>query len=270
MAAFAPPPPNAWWTDPLLTSIGVASVYGVVYSACCSAGLFADISDDRARIDARSRVVSLLNVAVSVVAVAVNAEDLWGVSQDLEAAAFGSSDRRDFCLLLMTGFMLYDLCLMVWEREAVFDLAMVLHHSIIICALLVGVMFKAATFYMAVLFVNEVSTPFLNLRFLLLHLGLKNSALYRYNGAALVATFLLSRVATITALVCHGAYAWWQLGFVSGLYWTRPGSDRVLFGGLTALLLGHWALNLHWFYLICLHAMRVFRRGGDSKQRKSR
>ena len=255
------PPPNAWWTDPPLTAIAVASAYGVLYGACCRFGVFGQLELRKARVDARSRIVSLANVIVSVVAVVLNAADLWRSAHDLEAAAFGSSGERDFCLLLMTGYMLYDLCLMLWERDAVFDPAMVAHHAIIICALLVGVIFQAATFYMAVLFINEVSTPFLNLRFLLLHLGKKDSALYRINGVALAVTFFVFRVATITALVAHGVYAWWQLAFVQGLFWTRPRSDRLLFGGLTTLLLGHWALNVHWFYFICLHAARVFGRG---------
>ena len=261
------PAPNAWWVDPILTALAASGAYGFIYALCSTIGIFGNIERQSARIDARSRLVSLVNVGVCLVAVVTNANDLWHVSKDLEEAAFGSSDSRDFYLLLVAGFMVYDLWLItVWEYENMFDPSMVAHHFVVICGLLTGVIFKAATFYMAVLFVNEISTPFLSLRFLMLHRGQKDSLLYRYNGLILAWTFFIFRVAIITALVCNATYAWWQLGFVTGLYWTRPSSDRLLFGGLSMLLLAHWALNCYWFHLIYRHASRVWTRSSKVKK----
>lgn len=82
-----------------------------------------------------------------------------------------------------------------------------------------------------------------------------------YNGFALVVTFFITRVVTISLMVAYAAYSWWELGYVSGLYWSRPRSDRVLFGGLTALLVVHWGLNIHWFTKIVAHAKRAARIG---------
>ena len=84
----------------------------------------------------------------------------------------------------------------------------------------------------------------------------------------LFGSFFFCRMCTITALVAHAAYAWWVLAFVQSLYWSRPVSDRLLFGGLTVLLLVHFALNVFWFNKIAGHARRAFKRYGPIAQKE--
>jgi hypothetical protein len=142
---------------------------------------------------------------------------------------------------------------------------MIIHHMVVIVALEVGVHTHAGTFYMAVLLWNEYSTLFLNLRYFLLYGGYASSKMYYYNGVCLGATFLVFRVVAISFVLGHACMAWWELAIVEGLLWSRPTSDRILFGGLTSLLIVHWCLNFHWFLLVCGH----IRRGHEREKLKT-
>jgi len=51
-------------------------------------------------------------------------------------------------------------------------------------------------------FLVEASTPFVSLRVILVHLGLKNSRLYMVNGVLMVVTFFLCRIAIFPVLYC--------------------------------------------------------------------
>ena len=242
-----------------LFSLRIATAYGALYTTLAASGCFRSLRRP-ARVDALSRVPSTINVGVCLYACWVLRYDAVASFLDLERAAFSSSALRDKYLDAVSGYMIYDLVVLTYERQALGDLAMVLHHIVVICGLWAGVYFETATFYMTCLFANEVSTIFLNVRFLLFHINLTESKLYAANGVALAATFFVFRVVVITGLVAHAAVGWWQLAFVQGLYWIRPVTDRYLFGGLTLLLIAHWALNLFWFSRIWTLAVRVMRR----------
>jgi uncharacterized membrane protein YjdF len=120
---------------------------------------------------------------------------------------------------------------------------------------------------MCVLFVNEVSTIFLNIRFLLLHFNASSSPLYFYNGLVLASTFFVARIVTISVMVAHVAYSWFSLAFQQGLYWSRPPSDRIIFGGLTALLVAHWAINIFWFRKILSSSRRAVAKRAATEQK---
>jgi len=241
--------------------ITAALFYGGTYFASKYLGLFRSLPR-AARIDALSRVPSFINVGVCLYACYAEWDAVIIAARDLTKAAFGSSPSRDSLLEVVSGYMLYDLSLMILEPE-LRDWLMVLHHGVVIIALLTGVQQQVATFYMTCLFANEVSTVFVNARYLLLHYGMGSSRAYAWNGVALATTFFVCRVVAITALVGHAAFAWWSLAFVQGLYWSRPRSDRALFGGLSGLLLVHWALNLFWFARVVAHVRRAHQRTVD-------
>jgi hypothetical protein len=126
---------------------------------------------------------------------------------------------------------------------------------------------QAATFYMCVLFINEVSTVFLNVRFLLLHFDASSSLLYIYNGVALAVSYLVFRVLAISIMVAHAFYSWYVLAIQQGLYWSRPPFDRILFGGLTTLLVVHWAINMFWSQKVFSSVRRALRKQADSRSK---
>lgn len=225
-------------------------------------------SSEVQQLDLATRAVSFVNIGVCMVACAQLALDPHSYEAvfDLEQAAFNSSPTRDFFLLVVSGYMIYDAVVLVAYARLIGDPLMLVHHAVVVIGLQVGVRFQAATFYISVLFVNEFSTIFLNIRYMLLYAGRSHEPLYVTNGLALLASFFVCRMCMITTLVAHAAYAWWVLAFVRGLYWTRPVSDRFLFGGLTLLLVVHYVLNIFWFLKIVEHAKRGLQRSRSKEK----
>jgi len=117
---------------------------------------------------------------------------------------------------------------------------------------------------MCVLFINEVSTIFLNVRYLLLHFDASSSPLYFYNGIALAVSYLVFRVLAISIMVAHAFYAWYVLAIQQGLYWSRPPFDRILFVSLTTLLVVHWAINMFWSHKVFSSVRRALAKRAGS------
>ena len=247
------------------TTLLAASCYAALYGIVCASGLFGSLSKRSTLVDARSRIPSFFNVAVCLFACVSLFDDVSSTLWDVEKAAFGSNPSREFYLELVSGYILWDTALVVAEFKAIGDWPMIAHHVVVFTALEMGATFKAATMYMCVLFVNEASTIPLNIRYLLLHFGLAGSwpKLYNWNGVVLAVTFMCFRVIPISFFLLYAAVSWWKLGLVQGLYWSRPCSDRWLFGCLTLLLVAHWALNIFWFNRIWDAAQRALKRAGS-------
>lgn len=253
--AMAPPPPLTWF-------FGAAATYGLLFLAVRFLVPLPATWQPKERLDGHTRLVSYLNVVFCLGASwrLLNDPGTHTAFFDLEQAAFGSTELRDISLLVVSGYMLYDLVILLsfWRQLA--DPSMLAHHLVVGTALVLGVQFRAATFYMAVLCINELSTLFLNARYFLLFSGRQDTTLYLVNGLALVVSFFVFRVLTISVLVAHALYSWWDLAFVQGFFWKRPPSTRILFACLTLLLLAHYALNLVWFSKIWSHGARALSR----------
>lgn len=246
-------------------TIVVALLYSVLYICLNAVNLFPKTSR-KLQVDSNSRLVSFVNSTICVCAVFSLRRELFEVSLNLFEAAFESTPRRVFYLRSLSGYLLYDMLLCAYENEALGDLAMFIHHIVVGCALEIGCFYSAGTFHISVLLVNELSSPFLSIRSLLLNHGYKDSKYYFYNGAAFAISFFVFRIVVISALLVHVGISWWKLAFVDRLYWTRPVSDRFLFGGLSILLLFHAALNFYWFFRISLHLRRAMKRGVNISQ----
>ena len=148
------------WPFTAVVAVGYALLYFLTAPA------FPSLPPTQRR-DARSRVPSFANVAVCLWACYQCRSELLEAALDLESAAFQSSPQRDSFLQMVSGYMIYDLFFMalasVSSKEPS-DWAMILHHFVVIAALELGVANSAGTFYMCVLFINEASTIFLNIR----------------------------------------------------------------------------------------------------------
>lgn len=201
--------------------VATAAGYSILYAVLKASDLFSRLKRPE-RVDALSRAISSLNVCVCFCSSFVLWGDIVTTAPDLERTAFGSTPQRDMFLHLVSGFMVYDLALLLYEFRVFKDLSMILHHLVVISGLQIGVTFQAGTFYMAILFMNEISTVFLNFRFMMLHCGMELTQLYQYNGIALAVSFFVARVLVITLLVVHATWSWWKLAFVERLFWYDP------------------------------------------------
>jgi hypothetical protein len=218
------------------------------------------IPDAKQRIDVLSRLVSVINVSMCLWSAFNLHASHRALLHDHFPTAFGSDVRRERHLCLLAGYLLYDVLLLVVYRAHIWDTQMLVHHCVIFTAIVVSIHMGVASFYISVLLINEASTPFLTLRYILLSIGRADSRLYLVNGVLLFLSFFVFRVLAISLLVLHGAQGWWELGVRQGMLSTIPAVQIGTFVGLSVLLLAHWLLNLIWFAKIWAHARRVLMR----------
>ena len=96
------------------------------------------------------------------------------------------------------GFLLADtfLMLLYWKNIGG-TVGHVIHHAVAVTAYTLCLHNGYLTYFANFRLIAELSTSFLNLRWILSAIGEKNSVIYYYNGLTLTATFFLSRIAVI-------------------------------------------------------------------------
>lgn len=220
-----------------------------------------------ADLDADSRIVSTLN-AVAMLAFYRPRGLLRADSYEL---ILGTSCDRDLCLTALVGYLFVDGCLAAREllrtkattrgRPGSYaDPLVFAHHVLVALAFSVGLATRLATAVMAALIVNELSTPFVNLR-VLLNLRWppprppRIDRLYLANGLALLATYTTARVGWTLLVLLKAARAWRDLGHVG---WILGGYRLATVAVLSLFLLGHFIINLCWFAQILKHVRRLF------------
>lgn len=131
-------------------------------------------------------------------------------------------------------------------------LSMLLHHVVITSVLYAGLSMGYGTLHMSAIVTNELTTPFLHLRWMLyLTPRWRDTWLSFASALAFVALFFLVRICLGIAFVAHltiGVVRYWH-GLVAHL----PVYAVLL---LPILAYAHLALNLYWFSLIVRFGMQ--------------
>jgi len=132
------------------------------------------------------------------------------------------------------------------------DSLTILHHTLIVVAFSVGVATHIGTFYMASFLINEASTIFYNVNYILaVDPKLKSSLAYKVNGIALGVSFLVFRVMFNTYnLYLMATHSWWKLAVERNMWATSGLNRRILCPLLSFLAIGHCLINYIWFYQI--------------------
>lgn len=107
-------------------SMLVAVVYWLILSIVQYINPFASRLDERKRVDAHTRIVSLVNVLVCVFGsmhmYSVNAHAFGAC----ERSVFTSDALRDRYLVLLAGYLMYDACVLCVWRKFIWDPLMLL------------------------------------------------------------------------------------------------------------------------------------------------
>jgi len=74
------------------------------------------------------------------------------------------------------------------------DIAALLHHSLFLVITFYCSAIGFLKYHFAMLLLSEMSTPFVNYRWILVQSGHKNSSLYKWNGLILLLFFIVNRV----------------------------------------------------------------------------
>ncbi|KAI8826108.1 TLC domain-containing protein [Fimicolochytrium jonesii] len=180
--------------------------------------------------------------------------------------AFLNSFRNDFYLAITLGYLSFDLmrlCYYKWLQPSSHEVSsapigsMLFHHLTIILAYTIGVQYHYGTVYMCLFLNNEITTPFLNARFLMGEHNLKKHWAYGANEAIFVIGFFISRIVGNLFILRHVQmhlptyYAYLiQNGLPTGMYYLLP-----------VLAYAHCGLQVYWFGLLLRMAFRKMKNG---------
>ena len=153
---------------------------------------------------------------------------------------------------LITGYLQWDLCWVIWHQRSSPDVESVVHHTLFIAMaqyVLWGWYFKVPFAWLAL---AEISTPSLNVRWFLA-VSKNKGAAYRINNVIFAVTFLGSRVIGYSFGIAH---LWANFGL-----WRYEKTG--LFAVVACIHLG-FLLNLYWANGVVKAMLKAIRGGGAS------
>lgn len=166
--------------------------------------------------------------------------DLFRDSAPYGPIIFRSSILSQFGLGFSCGYFIADMAALIAFYPILGGYEFAIHHLVSTMALILAVHCGHAHFYMYIVLFSECTTPFINLRWYLTVLGLKDTDAYTYNGAFTALLWLIVRV--INFLYCY-----------HHLYTHFDEAKQLHTLGLTLLLLAPTSLgvmNFYWYYKI--------------------
>jgi hypothetical protein len=174
-------------------------------------------------------------------------------------------DYEYFCMNLMVGYLLYDTCYEFYQsfatsanvvkenkRKATIDAAtlqILAHHVLGLLSHWLIQFFSSGTgsIFLMGIYGAEMSTPFLNISWLLLELKLKDSTIFFVNGLALLTTFLWRNILGAFILYqFHALSAHWVNSASLSDGSTSPLYDNLVFYLLLLITLFFASLNVIW------------------------
>eukprot|EP00735_Rhodelphis_limneticus_P015164 TRINITY_DN9336_c0_g1::TRINITY_DN9336_c0_g1_i1::g.28419::m.28419 TRINITY_DN9336_c0_g1::TRINITY_DN9336_c0_g1_i1::g.28419 ORF type:complete len:271 (-),score=20.77,sp/Q5XIY2/TM56B_DANRE/28.51/1e-16,TRAM_LAG1_CLN8/PF03798.11/5e+03,TRAM_LAG1_CLN8/PF03798.11/2.8e-24,DUF373/PF04123.8/0.98 TRINITY_DN9336_c0_g1_i1:439-1251(-) len=243
------------WTTLIITSV----ICSIAYH--CSRWLFGTSkvylsSEASTQAEWNSRTVSTFHALFAVYSGYLCIFELHsGGFGDYHDAAFGQNELRQTFLFVTAGYLLFDLVLCLQHRSSFGDVGTILHHLVIICAFCSSWFFAGfASFYMSTLLIQEISTPFVNLRWYLGAYGLQSSRAYKANFILAALIFFWTRVVFSLYVVYHIAQAYLSLW---DIYLALDWATARYFNFVTCLAVFHTILNFVWFVLVCRAAYRI-------------
>jgi len=180
----------------------------------------------------------------------------WQTIQTDFDFAFGGSEIRHFYMMCTAGYLFYDLMLCLKYLRSFGEITTLIHHIVILIAYSLGLHYHFGTFYMGFFLINEVSTPFLNIRWFLFKMGLTDTKYYEWNGYQLAISFFIFRVVLNLIAVEHMTRGFYR--FYAVLI-SREGLPTAVLFFLPVLAWVHVSINLYWFWLIISKVWRKLR-----------
>lgn len=156
-----------------------------------------------------------------------------------------NSNYEAFCLDTMMGYLWYDIIIELFFTKNVEALG---HHVLGIVSHLSSRISdnKAAAFYSMLVFIAEISTPFLNISWLLHAAGLKTDPIF-----ALVSLLLML---TFSVRVCVGPF---MVGHML-LFKSEWGDDtELLYWGNVVIVAAFALLNIYWYFKLLKMALSL-------------
>jgi len=160
--------------------------------------------------------------------------------------AFGITKRRVDVLLWTLAYLIYDSYMMIRVNRQQLSKEMILHHVVCISAFLLGLYLNVGTVFMASFIINEISTPFLHLRWFFSRMNMRDTLIATINNLTFALTYLVFRGIWNTYVFYVLCKGFWE-------YRNELHGNAVPFGiiiCLPFLALSHLLLNYYWLSLI--------------------
>ncbi|XP_047312232.1 TLC domain-containing protein 4-B [Impatiens glandulifera] len=129
--------------------------------------------------------------------------DLFSENSDQGLIVNRRSDLSDRILGISIGYFISDLGMIIWKFPALGGLEYVVHHGLSMFSIFLSLLSGQGQIYILMVLFTETTTPFVNLRWYLDNLGLKNSSLYIWNGVALFFGWLVARILLLIFFFYH-------------------------------------------------------------------
>lgn len=202
-----------------------------------------------------SRSVSLVHAVVQSIFGWVCVLEALGYFDPAEAftkrtMVFGANPRVYISGEVFAGYIVYDFVhlLAIRELRIVTD---AIHHTIFLGVSYMGLRLRILQFAFTWLILGEVSTIFLNVRWMLFKAKMEDSAAYFYNGLLLLGSFFFFRVVVYGVGLC---YLFLELLPIINE------SDIVGVKASPYVLLAAYLLNLFWFKQLATKALGVIQK----------
>ncbi|MCO5577544.1 hypothetical protein L7F22_031375 [Adiantum nelumboides] len=114
-----------------------------------------------------------------------------------------SSVSSQVILGMSVGYFISDLAMILWFYPKLGGKEYVIHHFLSMLSLNLSFFKGEGSFYVYMLLLSEVTTPFVNIRWYLSSAGMKKSRAYAINGVLLFFGWMIARVLLFAYLLIH-------------------------------------------------------------------
>ncbi|KYR01785.1 hypothetical protein DLAC_01797 [Tieghemostelium lacteum] len=197
------------------------------------------------KIEYNSRVVSNVNAIISTLG---SSYVLFVEAHSWYQNPFqGNSFASYFFLKFIWGYFLYDTLLVCYYRN-LFDYGTLFHHVLGLYLYNIGIVCGNCHFVLISYIFTEITTPFVNFRWILYQTNRKDGLLYMINGLCLALGFLIVRVIYIPLSIGYQLYDKYPLSFAL--------PEFVWYGTYFGFVLIN-LLNMFWAFLIWRGLIRL-------------
>lgn len=176
-----------------------------------------------------------------------------------EKLAGVSSPLLDFSIAFTIGYWAFDLLVIFVWPSAFWSLEILLHHAVTVVVYPFSYAGYAGKVLIGLGLITEISTPFINNRWLLVTMDMRQSTIYVYNWVITAFLYLFFRMGVLLGFI-------YLLGFKC-----RQELLTLPFIEIMMLLIGCGTfafLNIRWFWKVMLGAINAVRRHDSSSRMK--
>ncbi|ORX46444.1 hypothetical protein BCR36DRAFT_372277 [Piromyces finnis] len=160
--------------------------------------------------------------------------------------AFGVTKRRVDILLWTLAYLIYDSYMMIRVNRQQLSKEMILHHVVCISAFLLGLYINVGTVFMASFIINEISTPFLHLRWFFSRMNKRDSLIANINNLVFAFTYFVFRGVWNTYVFFVLCKGFWE--YRGELH--KSDVPFCIISCLPIFALSHLLLNYYWLSII--------------------